>query len=277
MWIVFFRVIFGFDLHKTKYNANSVSVSDELCVAEVYVLTLCVVDLFPHGHPSAATTVSDIRRRHVSFYACRDTQSRRLIEINLCVLLGPSRGNQSWLNSAMTSISVRGNSSCYLIWLHNREARCPDSVHFSLVGWRNVTILGFFFYFNVGFTKKIHTCSTTYKNKQPNMHLHMQVILLYFTNRCKQILLRLRGLERFSYISYFNMFKSAATFSRMCTELEFEKPSVQFQWNVKLISFLLRHFKRSQQFIPYVNVPAIKELKVTREPSEESNLTKVFA
>lgn len=61
------------------------------------------------------------------------------------------------------------------------------------------------------------------------------------------------------------------------TELKFEKPPVQFQWNVKLISFLLRHFKRSQQFIPYINVPAIKELKVTREPSKGGNMMKVSA
>ena len=132
-----------FCLWFTQKKYNTSSESEQLCVAEVYVLTLSVLDLFPLGHPSAPTTVSDIRRRRVSFYACRDTQSRRVIEINLCVLLGRSRGNQSWLNSAMTSISVRGNSSCYLIWLHNREARCPDSVYFSLVGWRNVTILWF--------------------------------------------------------------------------------------------------------------------------------------
>lgn len=179
MWIVFFRVIFGFDLHKTKYNANSVSVSDELCVAEVYVLTLCVVDLFPHGHPSAATTVSDIRRRHVSFYACRDTQSRRLIEINLCVLLGPSRGNQSWLNSAMTSISVRGNSSCYLIWLHNREARCPDSVHFSLVGWRNVTILGFFFISMSVSQRNTHMQHYVYEQTAKHASTHAGIFTLF--------------------------------------------------------------------------------------------------
>lgn len=48
--------------------------------------------------------------------------SKRMIEINLCVVLGLSRGNLSWLNCAMTSISARGNSSCYLVWLHNRES-----------------------------------------------------------------------------------------------------------------------------------------------------------
>lgn len=105
----------------------------------------CVLDPFPHDHPSAATTVSDIKRRHVSFYACRDTQSKRMIEINLCVLLGLSRGNQSWLNYAMTSISVRGNSSCYLIWLHNRGAHCWDSVYFILAKWRNATFLWMIF------------------------------------------------------------------------------------------------------------------------------------
>lgn len=34
-----------------------------------------------------------------------------MIEINLCVPLGLSRGNQSWFNCVMTSISVGENSS----------------------------------------------------------------------------------------------------------------------------------------------------------------------
>lgn len=106
------------------------SLLNQPCVV-VYVLTLWELDLFPHDHPSAATTVSDMKRQHVSFYACRDTQSKRMIEINLCVLPGLSRGNQSWLNYAPTSISVRGNSSCYLIWLHNRKEQCWDCLFYS--------------------------------------------------------------------------------------------------------------------------------------------------
>ncbi len=137
---------------------------------------VCVLDPFPHDHPSATTTVSDIKRRRVSFYACRDTQAKRMIEINLCILLGLSRGNQSWLNCAMTSISARGNSSCYLIWLHNRGPHCWDSAYFILAKWQkcNISVNDFF-----SVTKK-YKHATRYEWQCAKSHtcLHLQVFYL---------------------------------------------------------------------------------------------------
>lgn len=124
------------------------------------VMWCCVAD-----HPS---TVSGIKRRCVSFYACRDTQRKRMIAINLCVLLGLSRGNQSWLNCAMTSISARENSSCYLIWLHNRGAHCLESMYFILVKWRNATFL-WMTLFHVSVTKK-YTHAAWYEWKCSKSH-----------------------------------------------------------------------------------------------------------
>jgi len=82
-------------------------------ITSLSVLPMCVLDLFPHEGPSAVTRDDLTEQQYVSFSACRD--SKGMIEINLCVLQVLSKGNQSWLNCAMTSISASGNSHHYLI------------------------------------------------------------------------------------------------------------------------------------------------------------------
>lgn len=54
--------------------------------------------------------------------------SKGQIEVNLYILWGLGRGNQSWSNYAMTSISASGNSCHYLIWLHSRVDLCFNFV-----------------------------------------------------------------------------------------------------------------------------------------------------
>ncbi len=122
--------ILGDSYLQLKLNKNQ-SAKPALCCKTSLVLQICVCVWFVSSWAVISSNNRQrYQRRHVLFYACRHTQSVRMIEINLCVLPSLSRSHQSWLNCAMTSISAQGNSSGYLIWLHNRGALCWDFLLF---------------------------------------------------------------------------------------------------------------------------------------------------
>lgn len=131
-----FKGIFLFVLHRKKHKHLPL-VEPAMCCRGICPDSVCIGSVSSWSPISSKNSLPR-QRWHTSFYACRDIQSVNMIEINLCVLLGLSRANQLWLNCVMTSISVGGNSSCHLVWLHNREALCWNSVYFILVEWKNV-------------------------------------------------------------------------------------------------------------------------------------------
>lgn len=105
------------------------------------------------------------------------TRGKRMIEINLCVLRVLSRGNQSWLNCSMTSISVWGNSSCYLIWLHNRVALSWDCFCHSVeIEKCNIFVNDFFFPFQC--LKDTHSCWMTMCT---GTHTHTSLLMFNIT------------------------------------------------------------------------------------------------
>lgn len=96
-------------------------------MAAVYVPTLRILDLFPHDLPETAATLSHIKGG-IAHFTLAGTYGGAgglgEVEINLRVLLGLSRGNQSWFNSVKGPISVGEETHCDISF--DCSASCPS-------------------------------------------------------------------------------------------------------------------------------------------------------